>query len=62
MTTTENILNYAAAHGGTFLRKELLQEIAGEQTSIKVRAVDLQISRYPTRLTVAAAGGCALKK
>ena len=45
MTTTENILNYAAAHGGTFLRKELLQEIAGEQTSIKVRAVDLQISR-----------------
>ena len=45
MTTTENILNYAAVHGGTFLRKELLREIAGEQTSIKERAVDLQISR-----------------
>ena len=45
MTTTENILNFAAAHGGTFLRRELLREIAIEQTSIKERAVDLQISR-----------------
>ena len=45
MSTTENILNYAAACGGTFLRKELLREIASEQVSKKERAVDLQISR-----------------
>ena len=45
MTTTETILNYAAAHGGTFMRKELLREIAVEQSPIKGRAVDLQISR-----------------
>lgn len=45
MTTTETILNYAAAHGGTFLRKELLRDISTEQTSIRERAVDLQISR-----------------
>lgn len=45
MTTTETILIYAAAHGGTFLRKELLRDISTVQTSIKERAVDLQISR-----------------
>ena len=45
MTTTETILNYAAMHGGAFRRKELLRDLAGEQTDSKGRMLDLQLSR-----------------
>lgn len=45
MTTTETILNYAAMHGGAFHRKELLRDLAGEQTDSKGRMLDLQLSR-----------------
>ena len=45
MTTTETILNYAAKKRGTFLRKELLADIARQQPAINKRAVDLQLSR-----------------
>ena len=45
MTTTEAILNYAAKKRGTFLRKELLADIASQQSDINKRAVDLQLSR-----------------
>lgn len=45
MTTTETILNYAAKEHGTFLRKDLLADIAGQQPDINKRAVDLQLSR-----------------
>ena len=45
MRTTDVILKYAAMQGGTFQRKDLLRELADKQTTIKKRAVDLQISR-----------------
>jgi hypothetical protein len=45
MTTAETILNYAAMHGGAFQRKELLRDLAGEQTDSKGRMLDLQLSR-----------------
>lgn len=48
MTTTEAILNYAAMQRGTFMRKNFLRDIVSKQTSIKERAVDLQINRLIT--------------
>ena len=45
MTASEAILNYAAKQGGVFRRKELLQEIARQQTDIKASAITLQINR-----------------
>ncbi len=45
MRTTDVILKYAALQEGTFQRKGLLSEIAGMQSTIKKRAVDLQIRR-----------------
>ncbi len=45
MTATEAILNYAAKQGGTFYRKDLLQDIARQQMDIKTKAIDLQINR-----------------
>ena len=45
MTTTEVILNYAAKRRRTFLRKDLLADIASQLPDIKMRAVDLQLSR-----------------
>ena len=45
MTTTETILNYAAKKRRTFLRKDLLADIASQQPDINKRAVDLQLSR-----------------
>ena len=45
MTATEVILNYAVAQGGTFLRKNLLHEVARQQTGIKASAITLQINR-----------------
>jgi len=45
ITTTEAILNYAAKKRGTFLRKDLLADIASQQPNINKRAVDLQLSR-----------------
>lgn len=45
MTATEVILNYAVIQGGTFYRKDLLREIARQQTDIKASAVTLQINR-----------------
>jgi hypothetical protein len=45
MTTTGAILNYAAQKRGTFLRKDLLADIASQQPDINKRAVDLQLSR-----------------
>ena len=45
MTATEVILNYAVAQGGTFHRKDLLHEVARQQTGIKASAITLQINR-----------------
>ena len=45
MTATETILNYALAQGGTFHRKDLLSEVARQQTGIKGSAIALQINR-----------------
>ena len=45
MTATEAILNYAVAQGGTFHRKDLLREVARQQTGIKASAITLQINR-----------------
>ncbi len=45
MTTTEAILNFAAKKRRTFLREDLLAEIASQQPNINKRAVDLQLSR-----------------
>ena len=45
MTATEAILNYAVAQGGTFHRKDLLHEVARQQTGIKGSALTLQINR-----------------
>ena len=45
MTSTESLLNFAAAKGGTFQRKDLLRAIASKQTAMKERTMDLQISR-----------------
>ena len=45
MTTTEAILNYAAKKRGTFLRKDLLADVASQLPDINKRAVDLQLSR-----------------
>ena len=45
MTTTEAILNYAVGQGGTFYRKDLLHEVARQQTGIKGSALTLQINR-----------------
>ncbi|MBO4720695.1 MAG: type IV toxin-antitoxin system AbiEi family antitoxin domain-containing protein [Prevotella sp.] len=45
MTASEAILNYAVRQGGIFRRKDLLQEIARQQTDIKASAVTLQINR-----------------
>ena len=44
MTATEAILNYAVAQGGTFHRKDLLREVARQQTGIKASAIALQIN------------------
>ena len=43
MTATEAILNYAVAQGGTFHRKDLLREVARQQTGIKDSAITLHI-------------------
>lgn len=45
MTTTEAILNYAVAHGGSFRRKDIQRDFAHESSGGVNRAVDLQISR-----------------
>ena len=45
MTATEAILNYAMTHGGTINRKDLLLDIARQQTGIKQSAITLQINR-----------------
>ena len=45
MTATEAILNYAVVQGGTFHRKDLLHEVARQQTGIKASAITLQINR-----------------
>lgn len=45
MTATEAILNYAVVQGGTFHRKDLLREVARQQTGIKASAIALQINR-----------------
>lgn len=45
MTTSEKILNYAAMHGGTFNRKDLLHHIVEKYPGINEGVVDLQINR-----------------
>ena len=45
MTTTEAILNFAAKKRRTFLRKDLLADIASQLPDINKRAVDLQLGR-----------------
>ena len=45
MTATEAILNYATMQGGTFHRKDLLNDIAARQLGIRANAIDLQINR-----------------
>lgn len=48
MKTTDAILKYAAMQEGPFLRKDLLNEIVSRKSTIKKKAVDLQISRLIT--------------
>ena len=45
MTTTEAILNYVAKKRRTFLRKDLLVDVASQLPDINKRAIDLQLSR-----------------